>query len=59
MPPFLGGGDMIGAVTFERTTWAEPPAKFEAGTPPIIEAIGLHAAIDYVTAIGMAGDRGA
>jgi cysteine desulfurase/selenocysteine lyase len=53
MPPFLGGGDMISSVTFERTTWAEPPAKFEAGTPPIIEAVGLHAAIDYVTAIGM------
>lgn len=53
MPPFLGGGDMIASVTFERTTWAEPPAKFEAGTPPIIEAVGLHAAIDYVEAIGL------
>ncbi|MDN3564940.1 aminotransferase class V-fold PLP-dependent enzyme [Paeniroseomonas aquatica] len=53
MPPFLGGGDMIASVSFERTTWAEPPAKFEAGTPPIVEAVGLHAAIDYVTAIGM------
>ncbi|MBL6456225.1 cysteine desulfurase [Belnapia sp. T6] len=53
MPPFLGGGDMISSVTFEGSTWAEPPAKFEAGTPPIIEAIGLHAAIDYVSAIGM------
>lgn len=53
MPPFLGGGDMISVVTFEKSEWAPPPAKFEAGTPPIIEAIGLHAAIDYVTAIGM------
>jgi cysteine desulfurase/selenocysteine lyase len=54
MPPFLGGGDMISEVTFERSVWAPIPAKFEAGTPPIIEAIGLHAAIDYVTGIGMA-----
>ncbi|MCC7345763.1 MAG: cysteine desulfurase [Variibacter sp.] len=54
MPPFLGGGDMIAEVTFARSIWAPIPAKFEAGTPPIIEAIGLHAAIDYVTAIGMA-----
>ncbi len=54
MPPFLGGGDMISVVTFEKSEWAPPPAKFEAGTPPIIEAIGLHAAIDYVNAIGMA-----
>ena len=53
MPPFLGGGDMIASVTFARSEWAPPPAKFEAGTPPIIEAVGLHAAIDYVTAIGM------
>jgi cysteine desulfurase/selenocysteine lyase len=53
MPPFLGGGDMIAEVTFERSVWAPIPAKFEAGTPPIIEAVGLHAAIDYVTAIGM------
>jgi cysteine desulfurase/selenocysteine lyase len=53
MPPFLGGGDMISAVTLERSEWAPPPAKFEAGTPAIVEAVGLHAAIDYVTAIGM------
>lgn len=53
MPPFLGGGDMISMVTMERSEWAPPPAKFEAGTPPIIEAVGLHAAVDYVTAIGM------
>ncbi len=54
MTPFLGGGDMISEVTFERSIWAPIPGKFEAGTPPIIEAIGLHAAIDYVNAIGMA-----
>ena len=53
MPPFLGGGDMITEVTLERSLFAEPPLRFEAGTPPIIEAIGLHAAIDYVEAIGM------
>jgi cysteine desulfurase / selenocysteine lyase len=53
MPPFMGGGDMIAEVTLERAIWAEVPGKFEAGTPPIIEAIGLHAAIDYVEAIGM------
>jgi cysteine desulfurase/selenocysteine lyase len=54
MPPFLGGGDMISEVSFEKSVWAPIPAKFEAGTPPIVEAIGLHAAIDYVEAIGMA-----
>ncbi len=53
MPPFLGGGDMIGSVSFERSTWAEVPHKFEAGTPAIIEAIGLGAAIAYVEAIGI------
>ena len=52
MPPFMGGGDMIGSVSFERSTWAEVPHKFEAGTPMIIEAIGLKAAIEYVEAIG-------
>ena len=52
MPPFMGGGDMIGTVSFERSTWAEVPHKFEAGTPAIIEAIGLSAAIDYVNEIG-------
>ena len=52
MPPFMGGGDMIGFVSFERSTWAEVPHKFEAGTPPIIEAIGLGAAIAYVERIG-------
>lgn len=53
MPPFLGGGDMISMVTLERSEWAPPPAKFEAGTPPIVEAVGLHAAVDYVSAIGL------
>ncbi len=52
MPPFMGGGDMISSVSFERTTWAEVPHKFEAGTPAILEVIGLGAAIDYVNAIG-------
>ena len=52
MPPFLGGGDMISSVTFERSTWAQVPHKFEAGTPAIIEAAGLSAAIRYVEAIG-------
>ena len=51
MPPYQGGGDMIEMVTFEKTTWAEPPAKFEAGTPPIVQAIGLGAAIDYLRAL--------
>ncbi|HEY6430929.1 MAG TPA: cysteine desulfurase [Acetobacteraceae bacterium] len=52
MPPFLGGGEMISSVSYERSTWAEVPHKFEAGTPAIIEGIGLKAAIDYVQAIG-------
>jgi cysteine desulfurase/selenocysteine lyase len=53
MPPWHGGGAMIDRVTFERTTYAPPPARFEAGTPAIVEAIGLAAAIDYVEAIGV------
>jgi cysteine desulfurase/selenocysteine lyase len=53
MPPFMGGGDMIASVSFEGSTWAEVPHKFEAGTPAIIETIGLGAAVDYVQAIGM------
>lgn len=52
MPPFLGGGDMISSVTYEQSTWAAVPHKFEAGTPAIVEGIGLKAAIDYVQAIG-------
>ena len=53
MPPWQGGGDMIMSVTFERTTYAPPPAKFEAGTPDINGAIALGAAIDYVQSFGM------
>ncbi|MFN3076082.1 MAG: cysteine desulfurase [Alphaproteobacteria bacterium] len=53
MPPYQTGGDMITSVTFEKTSWAPLPAKFEAGTPAIAEAAGLAAAIDYVNAIGM------
>jgi cysteine desulfurase/selenocysteine lyase len=52
MPPFEGGGDMIDRVTFEKTTFRAPPHRFEAGTPMIVEAVGLHAAIDYVSEIG-------
>ncbi|MFC4590063.1 cysteine desulfurase [Sphaerisporangium corydalis] len=54
MPPFLGGGEMIEAVWMDRSTYAPVPHKFEAGTPPIVEAIGLGAAVDYLTGIGMA-----
>jgi cysteine desulfurase/selenocysteine lyase len=53
MPPWHGGGAMIDRVTFATTTYAPPPARFEAGTPAIVEAIGLAAAIDYVEAIGI------
>ena len=52
MPPWQGGGEMIRTVTFERTEFADPPARFEAGTPNIIGAIGLAAAIDYMDGIG-------
>ncbi|MED5357855.1 MAG: cysteine desulfurase [Pseudomonadota bacterium] len=55
MPPFLGGGDMILSVTMEKSTWAALPAKFEAGTPPIAQAIGLGAALEYVSGIGLEG----
>ena len=53
LPPFLGGGEMIEVVTLERTTFARPPARFEAGTPPIAQAVGLGAAVDYLTRVGM------
>ncbi|MBL4721744.1 MAG: cysteine desulfurase [Alphaproteobacteria bacterium] len=53
MPPFMGGGEMIAQVTLEKSTWAALPNKFEAGTPMIAQAIGLGAAVDYVTEIGM------
>ncbi len=52
MPPFLGGGEMIETVTMERTTFAPPPHKFEAGTMPIGQAVGLAAAMDYLTEVG-------
>ena len=51
MPPYQGGGDMIERVTFERTTFAPPPARFEAGTPPIAAVVGLHAALDYLAGL--------
>lgn len=53
MPPYQGGGDMIRTVTFEKSTFADLPHKFEAGTPAIADVIGLGAAIDYLNAIGM------
>lgn len=53
MPPFLGGGDMIRQVGLQESTWNDLPYKFEAGTPAIAEAIGLGAAIDYLTELGM------
>jgi cysteine desulfurase/selenocysteine lyase len=53
MPPFMGGGDMISSVTFEKSTWAKLPHKFEAGTPAIAQAIGLGAAIEYVNGLGL------
>ncbi len=52
MPPWQGGGAMIDRVSFARTTYAPPPGRFEAGTPHIVGALGLHAAIDYVEDIG-------
>jgi cysteine desulfurase/selenocysteine lyase len=51
LPPYQGGGEMIGEVSMDRITYADPPFRFEAGTPPIIEAIGLGAAIDWLAAI--------
>ena len=53
MPPYQGGGAMIDRVTFERSTFLDPPARFEAGTPHIAGAIGLHAAIDWASGIGL------
>jgi cysteine desulfurase/selenocysteine lyase len=53
MEPFLTGGDMIASVDFDGATWNELPYKFEAGTPPITEAVGLGAAVDYLDALGM------
>src|SRR6185369_10455997 len=53
MPPYQGGGEMISSVTFEKTTYADLPFKFEAGTPNIADAIAFGAALDYVTALGL------
>jgi cysteine desulfurase/selenocysteine lyase len=53
LPPFLGGGEMIETVTMQRTTYAKAPHKFEAGTPPIVEAVGLGAAVEYLSHLGM------
>jgi cysteine desulfurase/selenocysteine lyase len=53
LPPFLGGGEMIETVTMAKSTYASPPARFEAGTQPIAEAVGLGAAVDYLSGLGM------
>ena len=53
LPPFLGGGEMIATVSMERSTYAAPPSRFEAGTPPIAQAVGLGAAVDYLESLGM------
>jgi cysteine desulfurase/selenocysteine lyase len=53
MPPFLGGGEMIDEVTMVASTFADPPHRFEAGTPPIAQAVGLGAAVDYLDELGM------
>ena len=52
LPPFMGGGEMIEDVTLENVTYNKPPHRFEAGTPPIVQAIGLGAALDYMEALG-------
>ena len=57
LPPFLGGGEMIEEVTLDTVTYNQPPYRFEAGTPPIVQAIGLGAAIDYMEGIGRSGIR--
>jgi len=58
MEPFMTGGDMIASVDFQTATWNELPYKFEAGTPPIAEAVGLGAAVDYLSGLGMERVRG-
>ncbi|HHN72510.1 MAG TPA: cysteine desulfurase, partial [Thermopetrobacter sp.] len=52
LPPYMGGGEMVGEVTTERIDYADPPHRFEAGTPPIVQAIGLKAALDYMEEVG-------
>ncbi len=54
MPPYQGGGEMIASVSFAKTTYKKPPHRFEAGTPAIAEAVGLGAAVDYLTGVGLA-----
>ena len=54
LPPFMSGGGMVGEVSPERTTWAAPPQRFEAGTPPIAQAVGLAAALDWMTGLDWA-----
>ena len=54
LPPFLGGGEMINEVTKDHVTYNDPPHRFEAGTPPIIQAVGLGAALDYMREVGQA-----
>ena len=53
MPPYQGGGDMIQRVTFAKTTYQSPPHRFEAGTPPIVEVVGLGAAVEYLNKVGL------
>ncbi|MDA0261811.1 MAG: SufS family cysteine desulfurase [Proteobacteria bacterium] len=55
LPPFLGGGEMIRQVTFERTTYADPPHRFEAGTPPIAQAVGMAAALNWIAKLDAEG----
>ena len=57
MPPLFGGGEMIQSVSFEKTTFAQPPARFEAGTPPIAEVIGLGAAVQWIEETGIENIR--
>jgi cysteine desulfurase/selenocysteine lyase len=57
LPPFLGGGEMIRTVTMAKSTYADIPSRFEAGTPPIVEAVGLGAAVDYLGHVGMESIR--
>jgi cysteine desulfurase/selenocysteine lyase len=57
LPPFNGGGEMIETVTMENVTYNAPPHRFEAGTPPIVQAVGLGAAVEYMMALGRANIR--
>ncbi len=57
LPPFMTGGEMIREVWLDKATWAEPPQRFEAGTPPVAQAIGLGAAVDYLDSVGVESIR--